>query len=151
MSYAYSMATCGLASINYTQWISRQRTRNLFKTKVSIVRGIEDRWSGVRKKNFTHQQVNRQPIAGLWPTFRLVAPAAASWSSRPCNVGRCAISCIHPNVPTHGPPTSSAGPRQPRERFADHRWFPANRVRNATAAGSVEPSFDAPIAIINLT
>ncbi len=33
----------------------------------------------------TNYLVNRQPIAGFWPTFRLVAPAAASWSSRPCN------------------------------------------------------------------
>jgi len=32
----------------------------------------------------------------------------ASWSSRPCNNGRCVVSHIHPNASTHGPPTSSA-------------------------------------------
>ena len=32
---------------------------------------------------------------------------AASWSSRPCNGGRCALSSIHPNASRHGPPTSS--------------------------------------------
>src|SRR6266568_5473089 len=37
-----------------------------------------------------------------------LAPETASWSSRPCNQGRCAITYIHPNASTQGPPTSSA-------------------------------------------
>jgi len=49
--------------------------------------------------------------------------------------GRCFFSYIHPNATTHGPPTSSARPGQPRELFADHQRFPANQVRGATASG----------------
>jgi hypothetical protein len=75
--------------------------------------------------SYTNQlgtKTDRQPIAGFWPTFRFaIKPAAASWSSRPCSFGRCVFSCIHPNVPAHGPPTSSVRPGQPQGCFADHR------------------------------
>src|SRR5712692_3815611 len=37
-----------------------------------------------------------------------LAPETASWSPRPCNQGRCAITYIHRNASTQGPPTSSA-------------------------------------------
>jgi hypothetical protein len=43
-------------------------------------------------------------------------------------------SCERPNTRAI---TSSARPRQPRELAADHQKFPANRVRGATASGSV--------------
>jgi hypothetical protein len=50
----------------------------------------------------------RQPTAWLVPPIFGLAPEVASRGSRPCNFGRCAIPCIHPNVPTPGPPTSRA-------------------------------------------
>ena len=54
--------------------------------------------------------------------------------------GRCAISCIHPNAPRHGPPTSS--PVQVNLGDSTAGLFtvesPANRVRGATAAGYVQ-------------
>ena len=53
---------------------------------------------------------NLQPIAWPMPPILSNDSAPASWSSRPCLIGRCAISCIHPNASAHGPPTSSAGP-----------------------------------------
>jgi hypothetical protein len=51
-----------------------------------------------------------QPIAGEMPTFLLAISESASWSSRPCNSGRCAFSCIHPNasIPQAREATSSA-------------------------------------------
>jgi len=73
--------------------------------------------------------VNRQPIAGFWPTFqicswaqvRLPKPATDScpfenlFAPRKVDLefaalqrGRCAFSSLHPNATTHGPPTSSA-------------------------------------------
>src|SRR5271157_3015254 len=54
------------------------------------------------------RQLRWQPIAGFGPTFLMVVPNIASWSSRPCNNGRCAFSYIRPNASTQGPPTSSA-------------------------------------------
>ena len=89
-----------------------------------------------------------QPIAGFGPTFSMAAPVAASWGSPPCNSGRCFFSCIHQHAPTHppsrerydeagGPPTSSAGPRQPRACAAGHWRSSANRVRGATTSGFV--------------
>jgi len=60
--------------------------------------------------------------------FRLHGPASKAG---------CAFSSIHPNVPAHGPPASSARPSQPRRFFADHQSPPANPVRNATASGYV--------------
>jgi len=55
-----------------------------------------------------------QPIAGLWPTFQSGGSAAA-FGVAACNCGRCAVSYIRPNASTHGPPTSSFRPRQPRK------------------------------------
>ncbi len=77
----------------------------------------------------------RQPIAGLWPTFRLALPEGQLLGVQGLARGRCFFSYIHPNATTHGPPTSSARPGQPRELFADHQSFPANQVRGATASG----------------
>ena len=58
--------------------------------------------------------------------------------------GRCAISYIHPNVPTPGPPTSRAvqvNLREGRKRFQALRVARANRVRNATAFGYVAAAY----------
>jgi hypothetical protein len=54
--------------------------------------------------------------------------------------GRCAIPCIHPNVPTPGPPTSRAvqvNLRGEPKRCQAQRAARTNRVRNATASGYV--------------
>lgn len=53
----------------------------------------------------TQQRRLTQPIAWRVPPI-LNDAGAASWSSRPCNSGRCFISCIRPNASGHGPPTS---------------------------------------------
>src|ERR1035437_500703 len=66
--------------------------------------------------------------------------AVASWSSRPCNNGRCVLTYIHPNVSTDGPPTSSAVPAnhkaasaRPCQRVCETQ---ARQYRSAMEAGS---------------
>jgi hypothetical protein len=70
-------------------------------------------------------------------TYFGLAREAASWSSRPCNSGRCVVSYIHPNGSTHGPPTSSAVQVNLGIAGAVTDRVPANRVRAATASGYV--------------
>jgi len=54
----------------------------------------------------------------------------------PCRNGE-EFSLIIPNVPTQGPPTSSAVQVNPGTSGAARHRLPANRVRGATASGSV--------------
>jgi hypothetical protein len=93
--------------------------------------------AGTNDTPFLYNGQNRwQPIAGFGPTFLMIVPNIASWSSRPCNNGRCAFTYIHPNASTQGPPTSSAVQVNQGQSGADHRRFPANRVRGAPTSGS---------------
>ena len=88
----------------------------------------------------------RQPIAGFWPTFLMMVPGTASRYSRTC-LNKEGLSLINPNASTHGPPTSSARPREPRASAADHRRNPANRVRSATASGSKNRACQPPVIL----
>ena len=72
--------------------------------------------------------------------YSSVGTGAASWSSRPCNFGRCFISCIRQDASTQGPPTSRAVLVNQAEAFIAGSFTvksPANRVRGATASGYV--------------
>ena len=78
----------------------------------------------------------RQPIAWQRPPI-YIALEAASWSSRPCSVGRCSISYIRQDASTQGPPTSRAVLVNQAEAFIAGYFTvkpPANRVRGATAS-----------------
>src|SRR5688572_21612267 len=66
-------------------------------------------------QTFTLADNSRQPIAGVVPVFRSAQKGPKNTvKSQLLGVqglalnGRCLISYIHPNVSTHGPPTSSA-------------------------------------------
>jgi hypothetical protein len=62
---------------------------------------------------------------------------AASWSPRPSHKGRCSLFMVHPSVRT--PKAFGAIQVNPGKiRFGSFaRKFPANRVRNAAASGSL--------------
>jgi hypothetical protein len=80
-------------------------------------------------------EVNRQPLAGFWPTFLMTIPGTASWSSRPCNKAGAPshifIRTLHARS-TH----IRHCPREPRTLATDHQRSPANQVRSATASGA---------------
>jgi hypothetical protein len=67
-----------------------------------------------------------------------LALETASWSSRPCNQGRCAITYIHSERLNTRATHTQCCPGQPGGNFIAGFFTvksPANRVRGATASG----------------
>src|SRR6266849_6880922 len=81
-----------------------------------------------------------------------LAPEAASWSSRPCNEGRCAITYIHSERLNTRATHIQCCPGQPGGNFSAGFFTvksPANRVRGATASGYVALFMASGVSCVN--